>query len=153
MGYYTAFQIANAFIDKCNRDDGDSITNLKLQKYLYYCQGYYLGMYGESLFDEGIEKWYKSPVVPEVFHYYDENYGFESIPADEATDHKEELDEQTVKFIDELYSILEEFSAIKLMRMVNMEPPVANAELKQEISTEEMQQYFRNFVEETEDDE
>lgn len=48
---------------------GNSITNLQLQKILYYVQGYFLKDYGYPAFDADIEAWQYGPVVPEA--YYD----------------------------------------------------------------------------------
>lgn len=45
-----------------------SVSNLKLQKLLYYAQGHYLGRYGRPLFDDAIEAWAHGPVVPSVYH-------------------------------------------------------------------------------------
>ncbi|MDR3165642.1 MAG: DUF4065 domain-containing protein [Synergistaceae bacterium] len=54
--------------------DGDDaqpdITPLKLQKLLYYCQGYSLGMFGELLFGNDIQAWNHGPVIPEVYDKY-----------------------------------------------------------------------------------
>ncbi len=43
------------------------ITNLKLQKLLYYSQAWYLAIVDRPLFDERIEAWVHGPVVPPVF--------------------------------------------------------------------------------------
>jgi uncharacterized phage-associated protein len=43
------------------------ITNLKLQKLLYYSQAWYLAIADRPLFDERIEAWVHGPVVPPVF--------------------------------------------------------------------------------------
>lgn len=43
------------------------VTNLKLQKTLYYIQGYYLDRFGKPLFDDEIVNWAYGPVVPEAY--------------------------------------------------------------------------------------
>ena len=43
----------------------DDLTNMKLNKLLYFAQGYYLKKYGRPLFDNAIEAWEHGPVVPE----------------------------------------------------------------------------------------
>ena len=43
------------------------VTNLKLQKTLYYVQGYYLYRFGKPLFDDEIVNWAYGPVVPEAY--------------------------------------------------------------------------------------
>ena len=49
---------------------GFPVTNLKLQKTLYYLQGYYAKAYGESLFSDEIEHWAYGLVVPSVYFEY-----------------------------------------------------------------------------------
>ena len=53
---------------------GDLMTNLRLQKLLYFAQGWHLARFGRPLFDASIEAWPYGPVVPEVYRAYKE-YG------------------------------------------------------------------------------
>lgn len=48
------------------------MSNLKLQKLLYYAQGWHLGIHEKALFIEPIEAWRHGPVVPKIFHLYRE---------------------------------------------------------------------------------
>lgn len=50
------------------QEEGDTITNLKVQKLLYYAQAYSLLYYNKPLFDEKIEACPHGPVVKEVFN-------------------------------------------------------------------------------------
>lgn len=47
-----------------------SVCNLKLQKLLYYCQGYHLALNKEPIFDNEIEAWEHGPVVNPVYFQY-----------------------------------------------------------------------------------
>lgn len=58
---------------------GISVCNLKLQKLLYYCQGYNLAINGNSLFDEEIRAWEHGPVVRSTYFDYNQ-YGSSPIP-------------------------------------------------------------------------
>ena len=49
---------------------GRPITQLKLQKILYYIQGKHLALYRKPLFPEDIEAWAYGPVVREVYIKY-----------------------------------------------------------------------------------
>jgi uncharacterized phage-associated protein len=51
------------FLKLSQPDIGDVISNLKLQKLLYYAQGFYLAIYGKALFEEDIVAWEHGPVV------------------------------------------------------------------------------------------
>ena len=43
------------------------VTNLKLQKLLFFCQGWYLASKGSLLFDESFEAWPKGPAIYDVW--------------------------------------------------------------------------------------
>ena len=49
---------------------GDPISNVKLQKLLYFAEGWHLGLYSRSLFSEKIEAWPRGPVVYPVWKAY-----------------------------------------------------------------------------------
>lgn len=65
-----ARKVAKYFLSKVEEDIGDGISNLKLQKLVYYAQAYHLAMYGEPLFGERVEAWEHGPVVPELYREY-----------------------------------------------------------------------------------
>lgn len=66
----SVFDVANFFIDTVNKTYDDFITNLKLNKLLYYAQGAFLARTERVLFVEHIEAWRLGPVVPEVYRKY-----------------------------------------------------------------------------------
>jgi uncharacterized phage-associated protein len=45
----------------------DDLTAMKLQKLVYYCQGYSLGWDDLPLFEEDFEAWANGPVAPALF--------------------------------------------------------------------------------------
>ncbi|MES2589280.1 MAG: type II toxin-antitoxin system antitoxin SocA domain-containing protein [Bacteroidota bacterium] len=44
------------------------MSQLKLQKLLYYCEAYHLANFDTNLLNENFEAWLHGPVCPEVFH-------------------------------------------------------------------------------------
>lgn len=64
------YDVADFFIDVCNNSTDDQITNLKLNKLLYYAQGCHLARTGKPLFDDKIEAWRLGPVTPVIYHRY-----------------------------------------------------------------------------------
>ena len=60
----TVFDIANFFVDLANKTDDDYITNLKLNKLLYFAQGVSLARTDKTLFEESIEAWKLGTVIP-----------------------------------------------------------------------------------------
>lgn len=66
---YSARAISKFIINHVN-NIGKTITNLHLQKILYFLQVEKLGTTGEQLFSDPIEKWKLGPVVPTIYHDY-----------------------------------------------------------------------------------
>ncbi|MDB6118895.1 MAG: putative prophage protein, partial [Verrucomicrobiaceae bacterium] len=76
-----ALDVAKYFLSKADADEaGDVISNLKLQKLLYYAQGFHLALTGAPLFEEDIQAWVHGPVVREVWQAFNQ-YGANGIPA------------------------------------------------------------------------
>lgn len=65
----TCFDIADYFINLAN-ETGSFISNLKLQKLVYYAQAWYLAIYGKPLFEEDFQAWVHGPVIPELYQKY-----------------------------------------------------------------------------------
>lgn len=75
---YNVLLVAKHIIKYCN-EKNYSVSNLKLQKLLYFVQAEFLVSTGTPCFPEEIEAWDFGPVVPEVYHRY-KVYGSSSIP-------------------------------------------------------------------------
>lgn len=65
---YDALDLAKYIVTKCV-DDKQPISNLQLQKILYYIQKEYL-KHDRLAFSDEIEAWQFGPVVPDVYYYY-----------------------------------------------------------------------------------
>ena len=46
------------------------MSNLKLQKMLYYEQGFHLAYFDTPLFEDEIEAWMYGPVIPAVYEHF-----------------------------------------------------------------------------------
>ena len=65
----TARQVANYIISFFQKKQ-EPITNLKLQKLLYYVQAWYLALYDEPLFDDKLEAWVHGASQPQVYSQF-----------------------------------------------------------------------------------
>ncbi len=63
---YSALGIARCLLARAHEED-ELLSHLKLQKLLYFCQGFTLAMTGKPLFSEAIVAWEHGPVVREVW--------------------------------------------------------------------------------------
>lgn len=75
---YEVLTIARYIINYCN-EKGYEITNLKLQKLLYFVQAVFLSLLNKPCFKEKIEAWKFGPVVREAYYEFKE-YGNREIP-------------------------------------------------------------------------
>lgn len=66
---YRALDIANYIIKKSVANQ-KPLSNLKLQKILYYLQARFLVETGQPLFADSIEKWKYGPVIESVYHEF-----------------------------------------------------------------------------------
>ena len=62
--------VAKYFLSLSDDSSGDYISNLKLQKLLYYAQGFHLAIFNKPLFNEPIEAWAHGPVVGSSYRKY-----------------------------------------------------------------------------------
>ena len=99
---YSALEIAKWFLCTVDRDAGDSITHLKLQKLLYYAQAWSLVLLDKPIFKEEIEAWTHGPVVPIVYDIYS-IHGYKEIPIPEecpniSKEYEEVLEEVMITY-------------------------------------------------------
>lgn len=66
---YEAINLSQYIVSKCV-DDNCPISNLQLQKILYYIQKAFLQQKNNAAFSDDIEAWQFGPVVPNVYYHY-----------------------------------------------------------------------------------
>jgi uncharacterized phage-associated protein len=117
---YNVNDIANKILNCATTDDTQElISNLKLQKMLYYMQGYFLARFDSPLFNDDIEAWMYGPVVPSVYYMYSE-HGKNGIEWNEVPINLTEEEEDLFTAVYDNYSI---YSGSKLIDMSHNEPP------------------------------
>jgi uncharacterized phage-associated protein len=139
----TAHEIAKYFVSLVDEEAGDSISNLKLQKLLYYAQGFHLAFFDEPLFQEAIKAWAHGPVVPQVYHEYKE-CGSGSIPVQPVD--LDKYPKQTREILDEVYSVYGQFTASKLRDLSHSEQPWMSTPQSEAISQESMKNFFKTLI-------
>jgi uncharacterized phage-associated protein len=142
----TANQVADYIIAFCN-ERGELITNLKLQKLMYYAQAWHLAFYGEPLFDERLEAWVRGPVQPETYQRF-KVFGFQPIVYKPDASG---IPQDVKTYIDEVMKAYGGMGAFELERYTHNEAPWINARgvLPPEepsnavISTDDMRQFYK----------
>lgn len=134
---------AEFFIRIANQSADDQMTNLKVNKLLYYSQGVHLARTGEPLFADPIEPWKLGPVVADVYHAY-KAYGREPIPLDGDIDRSLFTDEEYETLLD----VMREFGRYTGSVLVSLthQPDTpwssANAKKLPTLDEEEIKEYF-----------
>ncbi len=154
MAEYSAMDIANWFIERDNKaveDRGEKLTLLKLLKLLYYAEGCYLAIKGESLFDEKIIAWEHGPVVVEVYNEFPNAYNLAETSNKNIRFKKIAKDDEEI--LENVFDVFGDFSAWGLRNKTHREKPWIEAtdngaHLNREISRETMKNYFKeNYIE------
>jgi uncharacterized phage-associated protein len=138
-----AHDVAAYFVSLVDEEAGDSISNLKIQKLLYYAQGGFLAYYDRPLFPEAIKAWAHGPVVPQVYHLY-KSYGAGPVPVEQID--LEKYEPEIREILDEVNSVYGQFTAGKLRAMTHLEPPWRDTPPNEEITHQKMKEFFKTLV-------
>lgn len=96
-----------------------TMTAMKVEKLVYYCQGWHLARHGSQLFDAPIEAWREGPVVPALYREHRRQYEVAEWPQGNA-DRLSSSQLATVRWVTHEYG---QFSATELSRMTHGELP------------------------------
>lgn len=155
---YNVLDICRYVINYSN-EQGYGISNLKLQKILYFIQSYFMITNGNPCFDDKIEAWDFGPVIPAAYHEY-KQYGYGNIPPVNSYIVYEGsgiLDLKRVKFDDSIISdddkllinkVVDKFadySSTALVSLTHHQSPWIDAyspDYSNEITTASLSEYF-----------
>lgn len=110
-----------AYIVKLSQDIGEPVTNMKLQKLIYYTYAWYAVEKGKPLFEEPIEAWKYGPVVNSVYEVY-KVFGADVIKESHNGD-SETLDIFTKSLIEDVFRVYGGKSATELVDLTHSEAP------------------------------
>lgn len=144
---YKAKDIAEWFLNKnriqMNFEDSEYITNLKLQKLLYYAQGFYLAKKDTPLFNEDFLAWEHGPVIRKIYDEYKKN-GSNGIKFEK--DFNVEIDKETERVLEEVYEKYGQYAAWKLRNMTHEETPWKTTPRNEIITKQKIKDFFKTKV-------
>ncbi|HEY8579643.1 MAG TPA: type II toxin-antitoxin system antitoxin SocA domain-containing protein [Beijerinckiaceae bacterium] len=133
-----------------SRERGELLTNLKLQKLLYYADGWHAAESpeGRPLFEEVFQAWVHGPVLPSQYRRF-KDFKWRPIDLDVAT--PEGLSPEVRRHLTEIIDVFGSETAVALELMTHREPPwieargalAADAPSTAAISKDTMRRYFR----------
>ena len=146
MPNYDVSDIANYFLLISEREGQELLSNMKLQKLLYYAQGLHIALGKGPLFSSSIEAWTYGPVVPFIYHKYKKS-GSSGISPDPEFN-PAIIDEETKDFLDEINKVFGQFSAIRLMELSHTDEcwqkAATGSVIPQEFMASDLKKYLVN---------
>ena len=142
---YSAIDVAKYIIWFC-KENGYSISNLKLQKLLYFVQAQFLISTGAPAFKEEIEAWDFGPVVSKVYQYF-KMWGSSEIPGFLAQNANENIFVKDQRIMNEILEECAPCSASFLVEVTHSQAPWQDAYQRyyNNINTKEsIREYFEN---------
>ncbi len=101
------------------------ITNMSLQKLLYYVEGFAGVLLKMRIFDSHCEAWMYGPVYPEIYEKY-KSFGGNSIKVDKI-DLSEDISEELRELIDYVLGLFAIYNGVTLKDLSHSEAPWINA--------------------------
>lgn len=135
---YDAIDVANYIVNYCI-DNNDPVSNLKLQKVLYYVQAASLVEHDDIMFRDDICAWKYGPVVESVYHNFkwfvdkaiDEKvtgkYDFFENEDDDSYNPEEIIMESDRNLIQKVITSYKSYSALSMVKKTHNEAPWKNA--------------------------
>lgn len=152
---FTIEDIADYFLRIVDRDSGSTLTPLKLQKILYYAQGYYLAINDVELFREEFQAWTHGPANPKIYDKY-KKYGYNSI--DYPSNKPKKISDELLKFLYDIWNTFGIFDGKYLEKLTHSEEPWIKARRKAKcqdgescteiITKESMKNFFKKKLNE-----
>tara|TARA_B100000508_G_scaffold140877_2_gene144002 strand:- start:1344 stop:1817 length:474 start_codon:yes stop_codon:yes gene_type:complete len=145
----TAGDVAEFFIALGN-ETGESITNLRLQKLVYYAQAWHLANFGKPLFEDEFQAWVHGPVVEELYHNY-KQFSFRPIERElDISEVESRFSDDQLGFLKEVADVYMTYTAYELEKMSHNEDPwiIARAGLPADeacnnvVTKESMMEYY-----------
>lgn len=139
---YNALMIARYIVNYCS-EHNSTVSNLKLQKMLYFVQAEFLVDKGEPCFLERIEAWDFGPVVPEVYRAY-KVYGSANIP-NGFLEKSSQIKSDDKNRIDAIVDQCMQYSASQLVEITHHQSPWVEAYRRgwnNEITLDSIESYF-----------
>jgi uncharacterized phage-associated protein len=102
---------------------GDPLSNLKLQKLLYYAQAWHLAIFDQPLFEESIEAWVHGPVVASEYRRF-KGWAWQPI---QDNPEMPTLGEAVEEHLSDVVNVYGGMTAYQLEQLTHSEAPWINA--------------------------
>lgn len=116
-------KVADWFLCRVDRDAGEAITHLKLQKLLYFAQAWHLANKGERLFDADFQAWAHGPVTRSIYDRFT-GQGWSSL---DAPAKPPKLPKEAVGYLKKVFDLYGKYGAKHLENLTHKHDPWIDA--------------------------
>lgn len=152
--------VCDYIILKVKAEDSTSLTNLKLQKLLYYVQAWYLAFNGRELFPGKFQAWIHGPVNRDIYdRFKGEKSLYSEIDAEDVLNKScvDAIHSEDQKHIDVILEFYAKFSGTQLEYMTHQEEPWLAARqgfapmerCEKDIDSDLMKEYYKSRLSES----
>jgi len=114
--------IAEYFIIRAYQEGRENqMTNMKVQKLLYYSQCLYLALFNEPLFAEEIQAWRYGPVCPPAYRFYSE-FEAQQLPIP-SQENLSEITSEIKEVLEEVWQYFGQYHPYYLSDLTHLEFP------------------------------
>jgi len=153
MDKYNIEDIADFFLKIVDRESEETLTPLKLQKILYYAQGYFLAINDDELFPDDFQAWAHGPVNVDIYEKY-KDYSYQNIP--EPENEIKDFSPELVDFLNDIWATFGIYDGKYLEEQTHKEDPwiiarnglEPGARCNKIITKKSMQEYFKKVINE-----
>lgn len=134
-----AVDVADELLRLSRPEEGETISNLKINKLLYYVQAWALALFDRPIFSDQIVAYEHGPVVISVYRKFK---GLREIPVP-AEPAENPISEPQQRLVRAVYKHYGKFSAWQLRDMTHAEGPWVRAEQSRRIDRTSIRDHFR----------
>lgn len=144
-GMLNANDVANFFIEVGSYNDNTEMTNARINKLLYFAQGWHLALKGTPLFNEDFEAWDYGPIINSIYQKYKSHKkGLITKPDDDFS--IDDISEDDFEFLSDVFTFYVNDSTYALIKETHKKDSpwerVYACGMNNKINKEDIKNYF-----------
>lgn len=148
----TIHDVADFFLYRFQKDEGSSITHLKLQKLCFYAQAWHLAFNGQPLINDEFQAWIHGPVNVELYNDY-KGQSWQCIEPIDSFNRKA-FSEDQLELLEEVWNVYGQYDGRYLENLTHQEEPWQEARegyspgerCEVVISNDTMEHFYKEFL-------
>lgn len=147
----SAMRVAEFLIAISKIVNGEKMTNMRLNKLLYFCQALHLKRYNTPLFMDDFEAWDYGPVIPNIYREFKRYGGQEIEEGGNLEVGASDAERQTIIDAMRKYNKYTTNTLVDMTHQPGLPWDLANRKKEKVISKNDIKEYFNDEVATTEE--